>query len=161
MSYSSKRTITSVVAGILLIAAYIIYASGSNAPAPEDLKAWATAMLVFIGIGVAAIIVIQIVFHIALAIGIAIKEQERDGKKIERILESSMAEDEREKLIGLKSSRVGYICAGAGAMAMLIALATGVSAVLALQLLFGSFAAGSVVEGIVSVYFYEKGVHHG
>ena len=161
MSYSSKRTVTSVIAGILLIAAYIIYASGSNAPAPEDLKSWAIAMLVFIGIGVAALIVIQIVFHIALAIGIAVREQERDGKKIERIIESSMVEDEREKLIGLKSSRVGYICAGAGAMAMLIALAAGISTVMALQLLFGAFAAGSVAEGIASVYFYEKGVRHG
>ena len=161
MSYSSKRTLSSVAAGLLLIAAYIIYASGSNAPAPEDLKAWATAMLVFIGIGVAAIIVIQIVFHITLAIGIAVNDKERDGKKIERIIESSLVEDEREKLIGLKSSRVGYICAGAGAMAMLVALAAGVSAVMALQLLFGSFAAGSLVEGIVSVYFYEKGVRNG
>ena len=161
MSYSSKRTISNVVAGLLLVAAYIIYASGSNAPAPEDLKSWATAMLVFIGIGVGAIIVIQIAFHVFLAIRIAVKEEERDSKKIERIIESTMVEDEREKLIGLKSARVGYICAGAGAMAMLIALAAGVSAVMALQLLFGSSAAGSIVEGIVSVYFYEKGVRHG
>jgi low affinity Fe/Cu permease len=161
MSYNSKRTIVSMVAGGVLSAAYIVYALGSHAPAPEDLKAWAAAMLIFIGIGVAAVIVIQILFHIAFAIGIAVKERERDDEKIERIISSSMTEDERERLIGLKSDRIGYACAGIGFVAALAALAFGMSTLTALHILFGASAAGSLTEGGISIYLYEKGVRNG
>ena len=109
MSYQSKRTIASIIAGLLLAAAYVAYALSERAPAPDNLKSWAAVMLIFIGIGVAAVIIVQIVFHIAFAIGAAAKEQDHDGKKIERILSSFMVEDEREKLISLKSAHVGYI----------------------------------------------------
>ena len=161
MSYSSKRTIASIAAGAVAIAAYIIYALSERSPAPEDLKAWAITMLVFIGIGVALVIVIQILFHIATAIGIAAKEPGCDDKEIERNISSLMVEDERDKLINLKSSHAGYILAGIGFIAALAGLAAGISSVFALHILFGSFAAGSLVEGLISVHFYEKGVHSG
>ena len=83
MSYQEKRTIVSIVSGVLLLAAYCIYAFGqyqSGAVAQGDLKFWASTMLIFIGIGVAASIVIQIVFHILLSISIAVKEKIRDEK---------------------------------------------------------------------------------
>jgi ABC-type multidrug transport system permease subunit len=160
MSYNSKRTITSIAAGVILTAAYIIYALGERSPAPDDLKSWAVAMLAFIGIGVAAVIVTQILFHIAFAIGIAVRENERDDKEIERILSASTREDEREKLINLKSSRVGHICAGVGFIAALVALAFGWSAVTALHIMFSASVIGSVAEGIVGVYFFEKGVRN-
>ena len=161
MSYNSKKAITSMVAGVILIAAYIIYALGAHSPAPEDVKAWAVAMLVFIGISVAAMIVIQILFHIATAIGIAVKEQERDKQEIDRRFSSLTVEDERDKLISLKSSHISFIVAGIGFVAALFALAFGASAVVALHILFGSCAAGSTADGIASVYFYERGVRNG
>lgn len=161
MSYSSIRTIVNMVAGAILIVAYIVYALGANSPAPENLRSWATAILVFIGIGVAALIVIQVLFHIALAIGIAVKERECDDKTVERIITSSMIEDERDKVICLKSSRVGCICAGIGFVAALVALAFGMASVVALHIASGAFAVGSIIEGIVGVYYYEKGVRNG
>lgn len=165
MTYKSKRTITSMVAGVLLIAAYIIYALGKNAPLPEDLKAWAVTMLVFIGIGVATLILIQILFHVAISIGIAVKERDRDDKEVEkdvgRIISSSMVEDEMDKLINLKSAYVGYCCIGIGFILALMALALGVSTVLALHILFGTIFVGTIAEGGVSVYLYEKGVRNG
>ncbi|MDR1598687.1 MAG: hypothetical protein LBS11_02260 [Oscillospiraceae bacterium] len=161
MSYNSKKTIASLVAGAALVIAYTVYALGKRSPAPNNLESWAAAMLVFIGISVAAVVVIQILFHIAFAIGIAVKEQDREDKKVERIISSAMVEDEREKLISLKSARVGYICAGIGLIAALAALALGGSAVAAFHILFGAYAVGSIAEGIVGVYFYEKGVRNG
>jgi len=161
MNYSSKRTIASIAAGAALAAAYCAYALGGRSPAPEDLKAWAVAMLVFIGIGVAAVIVIQVLFYIAFSVGVAAKERDQDDKTVERIIASTVAEDERDKRIGLKSARVGYVVAGAGFIAGLAALALGASAVAALHILFGTLAAGSIAEGIVSVYYYERGVRNG
>ena len=161
MSYNSKKSIASMAAGVLMIIAYIIYALGKHSPAPEDLKSWAVAMLVFIGISIAVVVVIQILFHIATAIGIAVKEQERDRKKIDRRFSAMTVEDERDKLISLKSSHVSSIVAGIGLVAALVCLAFGASAVLALHVIFGSCAVGATAEGIASVYFYEKGVRNG
>jgi hypothetical protein len=161
MSYNSKRTLVSTIAGIVLVVSYIIYALGKKAPAPENIGSWAITMLVFIGIGVAAMIVIQILFHIGFAIGIAVKEREHDQKNIERIIKSSMVEDERDKLISLKSSRIGYIFASISFAVALLALALGLPAVVALHILAGGFAVGSLIEGAVSVFFYEKGVRNG
>ena len=166
MSYTSKRKIVSVVAGIVLIVAYIIYAIGANAPAIGDVKAWATAILVFIGIGVVSQIVVQIVFHIALTIGIAIKEEIKTGNKdsgktAERIIKSEMIEDEWVKIIDMKASRKGSWFLIAGVIAALISLAAGAETVIALHILFGMSALASVVEGIIGVVYHEKGVRNG
>ena len=161
MSYSSKKTISSMAAGIILIIGYIIYARGGTAPAHDDLKAWAVVILVFIGIGVAATIVVQILFHIAFAVGTAVKEREQDDKTVERIIEASVIEDERDKFISLKSGRAGYICSGIGFVAALAALAFGLSALFALHILFGAVFIGSFVEGVVSIYHYERGICNG
>ena len=158
MSYNSKRTITSMTAGCITVIAYIIYALSRHSPAPDDLKGWAVTMLVFIGIGVAAVILVQIVFHIVFAAAVAAKERGRDDKTVERIIASAVLEDERDKLIGLKSSHIAYVFAGLGFLAALISLAFGGPVLAALHIIFGATAVGSVVEGIASVYFYEKGV---
>ena len=118
MSFKSKKMIASMVAAVGLLAGYIIYALSGKAPAAGDLNAWAVAMLVFIGISVVVMVVIQILFHIGFAIGIAVKEGiavkdgERDEKKLKRLFDSETVEDERDKLVGLKSARIGYAIGG-------------------------------------------------
>ena len=158
MSYKSKRTITNMVAGILIIIAYIIYAIWKNSPEIENIKSRAVAMLAFIGIGIVAVIIIQIIFYVLFAVGVAVKEQVRDDKQIWRIIASTMTEDEMEKLINLKSAQIGYICAGIGLLAALVLLAVGISIVIALHIIAGAFAAGSIFEGIAQIYFYENGI---
>ena len=158
MSFSSKKTIAGILTGVLIVGAYIIYALSNHAPSPDDLKGWAIAMLIFIGIGVVAAIIIQIAYHIAFAIGMAIKEQVRDDKTIKRIFDSETAEDERDKMITLKSSHTSHSVTGIGFVAALIALALGVSAVMALHIILGAVAFGQTVGGILDIYFYEKGV---
>jgi len=158
MSYTIK--IVNMVACVLLIIAYSIYAMGETAPEPDDLKSWAIAMLIFIGIGIVVMIVIQILFHIVLSIGIAIKEREEDDKTVERIITSTVVEDERDKLISLKSAHIGSTCVGVGFVAALLILAFGSSALVALHVIFGSFIIGLLVEGGASIYYYERGVRN-
>ena len=161
MTYNSKRTIVSMVAGTILAVSYIIYALVIKPPASDDLKPWAVSLLVFIGMGIISQILIQIVFHIAFAIGIVVKGEAVDKENIGRIFTSIGTEDEMNKLISLKSSRIGYICAGVGLLITLAALALGVSEVAALHILVGSFVVGSLAEGCASVRFHERGVHNG
>ena len=158
MSYNSKKNIASMLAGVLLMGAYIVYALGQSSPGAEDLAAWAVAMLVFIGIGVAAAIVIQILFHFVFVVGIAIKEREQDDAVLERIISSTIVEDERDKMIEAKSAQVGYVFAGIGFLTALVILAFGMSALMALHTIFGAFFLGSIVEGGRSIYHYERGV---
>ena len=163
MTYKSKRTLTSIIVSAALYIGYIIYAMSKYQTDPENIKSWAIALLIFIGISIVAQIVLQILFHIGLAVGMAVKEEMKgngDTDKVTRNLNSSMVEDEMDKLIKLKSDRVGYIGAGIGFVATLIAFALGISNVLAINILFGSFAVGSIIEGIVSIYYFEKGVHN-
>jgi len=161
MSLSSKKTLASIGGGVVLYAAYIVYALSQRAPEPDNLKSWATSMLIFIGIGVALTIVIQILFHITAAIGIAVHERDCKEKEIDRIIKSSLVEDERDKLISLKSAHVGYIAAGMGFVAALAALALGFPALYALHILFGACGAASLIEGILSIIYYEKGIRNG
>ena len=168
MSYQEKKTIVSILTGILLLAAYCIYAFSkvqSGMFAPDYMKFWATAILIFIGIGVVASIVIQIVFHILLSIAIAVKEQVQNGKcddkEIEKTLELEMVEDEMDKLIGLKSMRIGFAIAGIGFIAALVSLVLNYSPAVMLNIIFVSFSIGSMIEGITQLYFYRRGVKNG
>lgn len=156
MSYKSKRTITNMVAGVIFVIAYAIYAFRLDASV--SLKAWAMTLLVFIGIAVISLMVIQMVFHIIYSMAIAIKDQECEDLEIERKLSSLMLEDEMDKMISMKSTHIGFLCIGIGFLIALISLALGVSAIVALHILAITFVIGSIVEGGVSVYCYERGV---
>jgi len=165
MSYQVKRTITNILTGVIVLAAYCFYAFSryqSGLLAPDDLKSWAQIMLIFIGVGIAAAIVIQIVFHILLSIGIAIKESIKNGscddQEIEKTIQLEMIEDEMDKLIELKSLRVGFIVAGIGFVASLIALVLNYPTMIMLNLLFISFSTGSILEGFAQLYYYKRGI---
>ena len=161
MTYNSKRAIASMVAGVVLVVLYLIFALGNSAPETDDLKCWAAAILILVGIGVASQIVIQIISHIVYSISIATKETCLNDKEIQRIVSSEMADDEMGKLINLKSAHIGYIIVGIGFVAALVVIALGHPAVYALHALLGSFIAGSIAEGCATVYLYERGVHNG
>ena len=161
MSYKSIRTIASMFMGVVLAILYGVYALGSQAPGPEDVGAWALAMLVFVGISIGVAIVVQILFHIAYSIGIAVKEREKEDQEVERILSSLMVEDEMDWFINLRSESMGYYCVGAGFLGTLLSLSLGMSVVPALHIALGSFFFASLVEGATSIYGHEKGFRRG
>lgn len=168
MSYQEKKTITSIISGAIILAVYCIVAFGryrAGTAAADDLYFWARTMLTFIGIGIAATIVIQIIFHILLSIVIAAKKKLRneqcDDKEIEKEIKMEMVEDERDKLIELKSMKVGFIVAGIGFVAALISVVLRHSPAVMLNIIFISFCAGSILEGFAQLYFYRTGVRNG
>ena len=165
MSYQVKRIIVSLVSGTALLAAYCLYAFNPlrlSASADAGLAAWAKTMLIFIGIGIVATIIIQIIFHILLSISIAVKKKIKDesceDKEIERSINAEIVEDEMDKLIELKSSRIGFFVSGFGLVAGLVELAFGLSPVVMLNTVFLTFMAASLLEGVVQLVYYRKGV---
>ncbi len=169
MSYQEKRTGANIFSGILILAAYCLYAFNPARLAalpPGDLKPWAVTILIFIAIGIGVTIVIQIVFHILLSISLAVqaKIEDRDGdddeigETVKRTMQFDMVEDERDRLVELKSNRIGFGVAGAGFIAALLALVFNYSPVVMLNILFISFSVGSLLEGAGQIYYYRKGV---
>lgn len=168
MSYHEKRSIVSILIGIIIMVVYCVYCFDkyrSGAIALEDLGAWAGVILVFVIIGVVANIVTQIIFHILLSIAMAAKEQiatgKADDKKIEKAIASEMVEDEMDKLIELKAMRVGYAVAGAGFMTALITQVVGLPPAVLIHVIFISFFMASLLEGFTQIFFYRKGVTNG
>jgi hypothetical protein len=168
MSYQEKKTVTSIVTVVLVLAAYCIYAFGgayTGVAAPESLKFWAITILIFIGIGIVASIVIQIVFHILLSVSIAVKKKMQDekceDKEIEKKVQAEMVEDEMDKLIELKSMRISFFVAGIGFVTALVYLVFNYSPVVMLNILFFSFCVGSLFEGFAQLYYYRRGIKNG
>jgi hypothetical protein len=167
MSYPVKRTITNILSGIAILTAYCITAWGSYRSgeiATDNLRAWAGLILTFIGIGIVATIIIQIVFHILLSISVAvskkIQNEKFDDKEIEKQIGAEMIEDEMDRLIELKSLRVGAFVAGLGFVAGLVSLLLNHPPALMLNIFFLSFLGGSILEGFAQLFLYVRGVSH-
>ena len=159
MSPKSKSTIASMVVGAAILVGYLVFTNSATASGPQSVQWWATTILVFIGIGIIAAIIAQILFRIFMAIGISISQGGGDSKEVLRTMNWSLAEDEMDRAIANRAARVGYAISGAGAMGLLLLLAFGGDRVIALNILFGGFLIGSLVEGVISIYGLERGVH--
>jgi hypothetical protein len=167
MSYQEKRTIVTIVTGMIILAAYCIYAYiklKSGIIDGGDVRFWAVTIMAFIGIGIVVNIVIQILFHILLSVSVAVKkavhDEQCDGKEIDKIVNSEMVEDEMDRLIGLKSLRISFAIAGIGFLIGLLSLIMNYSMAVMLNILFLSFSIGSLLEGFSQLYYYRKGIYH-
>jgi hypothetical protein len=162
MSYQQKRTLVTLVCGILLLFAYCFfilpqYQLGSNS---NDLKFWATSILIFLGISIVINIIIQIIFHILLSVSIAVKETIKNEKVVDKTIDKKikleMVEDERDQMIELKSLRIGYILTGTAIVTSIIALVIGSTPAIMLNILFLGCMLSSIIEGVFQYYFYSK-----
>lgn len=163
MTYQTKKTIVSLLASIAILISYFIsvYNDISKGLTLEnDATFWAKKMLIFIAIGVAINMISFIVFHILLSVNLSVKDSMTDSKEINRKLELEMVEDEMDKLIELKSLRVGYIIASTGFILGLILLAFNTSIAIVLNILFLSFFIGAIAEGISNLFFYFRGIRN-
>ncbi|MBP6961321.1 MAG: hypothetical protein KBC39_08015 [Thermotogae bacterium] len=164
MSYQEKRTLVNILSGVPVFIAYGIYVFvriRSGSAEPNDLRFWGITMLTFIGIGVASGIILQILFHIGLSISIAIKTGDGKEREVERDIEATIVEDEMDKLIELKSLKLGFSITGTGFVIALIYLAFSGSAAGMLNIMFFSFGIGSISEGFLSLRYYRKGLKNG
>ncbi|MFC3491223.1 hypothetical protein [Glycomyces rhizosphaerae] len=161
MSYKSRRTLVSMIAGTALLAAYAAYAIDRARAGTESLGTWALTILVFLGISIAALIIVQILFHIAMAATLAVKDQGRNPGQPERDLDAAMVEDEMDRLIALRSTRINYACVSIGIGIALAAIAFGAPAAIGLHVLLAALVIGSLAAGAAEIIDYERGVRHG
>ena len=166
MGYKTKRVMATSLVGIILTIVYVVFALGAKAPVATDISAWAVVILKFIGIGIGAIIVLQIAFHIAYSIGISVKEGIKKGidgegledKEVARLIKATFVEDEMDKVVETKASRFSSVCFGIGFIVALFVLANGLPILWALHIQLAAAMVGGLLEGVVSVFLYERGV---
>ncbi|HAS74793.1 MAG TPA: hypothetical protein DCS67_11675 [Clostridiales bacterium UBA8960] len=80
---------------------------------------------------------------------------------IEKTIALEMVEDEMDKLIEFKAMRVGYAIAGIGFVVSLISLVLEYAPAVMLNISFFSFSIGSMIEGIVKLFYYKRGIQNG
>ncbi len=172
MFYQEKKTIASIISGLLVLAVYSIYGISKYQQAGpnllNDLKFWAAAMLIAIFGGIVVTIVAQIVLHIIIAAANEVsKEASKEIYNKEKRpaavdsceeLEMENIEDEMDKLIALKAMRNASVVVGAGFIASLVSLYVKMPPAIMLNIIFISFSLGSLFEGFSQLYFYRKGV---
>ncbi len=163
MSYQQKRTLTSVVTSALVFAAYGLYAFPRHT-FEDGLGVWARTMLIFIGVAALAGILVQIVFHVLLSIGVSVREtlhdHDVDSDQIDAAIRQEIVEDERDKLIALKSRQAGFFISGLGLFAGLVSLVLNAPPALMLNILYAGFFLGAIVEGVVNLVIYRRGVRY-
>jgi len=164
MSYPQRRTLVNIFTMAAVYAAYCFTAFSKHSFSSE-LMPWAITMLTFIGIAAIAAIIIQIVFHVLLSIGVSVKEavkrQDPESEEIEEALKGLLIEDERDKLLELKSSKANAVTLAAGLMLGLVSIVLGFPPAVMLNLIYGAFFVGTIAEGILNLILYRKGAIHG
>ena len=148
MSYQEKKNIVNIFSSLLITAIYarIVYQAhlAGTIDLKVDFSSWGKIFLIFIGVSILARIIIYIVFHILNAI--ATRE------------EDIPAEDERDSLIKLKSTRNSHYTFIFSFVCGFVLLAFG----LPVYGMFITFIVSGLIAELVDegsqLYFYRKGV---
>lgn len=148
MEQKEKQIIVTIAATVLTMAVYVYVVYSKYIAADpgiiNDFRFWGKSFLVLIPVA----IVIQIVIHILFAILNAIVTREELPTK----------DDERDKLIELKSIRVSHWIFTAGFLLSMGSLAIGMQPwVMFVTLISSGFLSGIISE-IVKIFYYRRGV---
>lgn len=156
MSYQEKKRLVNIISqvGFLILFAIEIGPQCSSI----DLSSTAMMILKYIAYMVGLTVIIQIVFHVGLSVGIAVKNREAGEEVITKRVNAEFVEDERDRLMDLKGTKIGYAVAGAGLLLSIVLVAFEIiSAAQMLTLIYISYALGSMVEEAVVLYLYRRG----
>lgn len=148
MYYQEKKSILNVFSTLLIYGVYYTNVFQNYKPGALELAAelqfWGKTLLLVIPIAIAAKIVIHIIFSITNAI--VTKEKHPDF------------EDERDKLIFLKSTRNSFFVFGLGFLIALGTLAWGMPAQNMFIILVFSGVLSDVFDNLSQLYFHRKGI---
>lgn len=169
MSYKERQTwvllCTNILVTVLYIAKIISVYKVEGDLLFQQTELLAKIMLIYMGIVIVLIILVMILFNVILAIKTAMtshaKGQSEDtiNQEIEENIDS--VEDEMDKLISLKAGHVGYIVVSITFVIGLITLVLGSPVGILLNMVYLGFMLGTMIEGLVKLFFYKRGVSHG
>ena len=148
MSYQEQRVAVSLITALIVFTAYALYMFGlfqdGRFEGPDANSLVGKSTFVLIGASIVVTIVVQILF----AIIHAIVTRERDDYIV----------DERDRLIELRSMKVGFIAFSIGFVAAMGLLALDMLAAYAIFLLIiASMFLANVVGDVTKLFLYRRG----
>jgi hypothetical protein len=147
MEQKERQILVSVIGSILILGGYSLYVYhkyiAANPAIINDFKFWGRAFLILIPVGIAAQIVIHIVFAIV--------------NKIATDEDLSTVDDERDKLIELKSIRISHWLFILGFFLAMGSQALGMPPWVMFAALLGSGFIASVISEGAKIYYYRRG----
>jgi hypothetical protein len=148
MPYQEKENLVNIFSAILITGIYalIIYQKHLQGAfdLTEDYKQWGIIFLIFIGVSIVARIIIYIIFYAINTI--ATREEE---KRIN---------DERDKLIKLKSTRNAHHAYSIGFMLSILGLALGMPVYWIFIAFVLCCVVSELIDNLSQIYYNRKGV---
>ncbi len=148
MDYQEKRSIVNILSTIVVFSVYYWFVferfDAQVMTTDEQLQFWSKAILIAIPVSIVSKVVVMTVFAISNYI---ITREKTAG-----------FEDERDKLIELKSTRNSYVVFGSGFFISLIVLAFGYPPKYMFISIIVAGIASEIFDQLSKWYYYSKGV---
>jgi predicted CDP-diglyceride synthetase/phosphatidate cytidylyltransferase len=148
MSYQEKENIVNIFSAVIIAGIYalIVYQRHLQGQfdLTQDYREWGIIFLIFIAVSIVARIIIYIIFYVINYI--ATREEEKT------------IEDERVKLIKLKSDRNGNRIFSLGMVMAIVALAIGMPVYGIFIAFIVSCVLSEITDNLSQIYYNRKGV---
>lgn len=147
MSFREKQLLVNILSTLLISACYYFYVfhshDGSMMDTNDLLVFWAKTLLILIPVTMVAKIVIHIIFTVTNTVATR---------------EKIPPKDERDKLIELRSSRIGQYTFGLGFVLSMVTLVFGMSVNTMFIVIIGSGILSEVLDNGLQLYFFRQGI---
>ncbi|HPR60576.1 MAG TPA: hypothetical protein PLF35_06510 [Prolixibacteraceae bacterium] len=148
MDQKEKQIVVNLIASIITIGLYVLYVFqkqvAGNIEILNDFKFWGKSFLWLIPVSIVALIIIHIIYAII--------------NKIVTNEDIPTIDDERDRIIELKSIRVSHWIFTAGFVGAMAALAFGAKPSAMFIILLASGLSSAIISELVKLYYYRKGV---
>ncbi|HOO83512.1 MAG TPA: hypothetical protein PLM49_04525 [Bacteroidales bacterium] len=148
MYQKERQIVVNLIASIITIGLYVLYVYqkqvAGNFEILNDFKFWGKSFLWLIPVSIVALIIIHIIYAII--------------NKIVTNEDIPTIDDERDRIIELKSIRVSHWIFTAGFVGAMAALAFGAKPSAMFIILLASGFCSAIISEVVKLYYYRKGV---
>jgi hypothetical protein len=149
MSYQEKNITVSLVSHLLVVGYYLVnlfqMQQAGGLVSTRVFSLWAIVIVAIIVMNIVGNILTHILLSIVHAIKTGSEQEER------------FIEDERDKLIGLKGSKVSYIAFSIGVLIAMLTFAFGQPPLVMFSLLILSSIVAEIIGDFSQLYIYRKG----
>lgn len=146
MPYGERESLCSLITTLIVTMLFVWRLGGQHDAglfaSPEALQTWARSVLILVAWSIGIAIVVAIVFHVGHTVLTGEKPDER--------------RDERDHLIDRRALTFAWYLLSFGILGVIIALALGTSAFLAMNLILGLCALSEICKDSVKLWLYRR-----
>lgn len=146
MPYGERETLCSLITTLIVTMLFLWRLSGQNEAglftSPEALQIWARSVLVLVAWSIGIAIAVAVGFHVGHTVLTGEKSDDR--------------RDERDHLIDRRALTFAWYLLSFGILGVIVALALGATAFLAMNLILGLCALSEICKDAVKLWLYRR-----